>query len=410
MDVKVNGKKRKGVEKPLCKYGLACYQKNPEHRKKFKHPSAKGENAKKCNENSLNDASAANISNELIKNEENKTESIAQAAIEITEELLPSMITEASYPKDSSSESSEEVVGKILKSMPKDFFDFWKFCASINKSNPESAFSQYGYHLVGIFDLLAKKLPKNMKVDILCHWRYFYDPPEFQTVIKKDGVNYHHIGYFRDDPSEKPSILASNSAAKGSKLTLMGDNIFCAMNLELEKVIQASKSETTKNKATNIKNELIKFASENKYALNIQTNKIKRRQKLIVAKTFHGLGIVVPVKDDVGYRPLPDSDGEMKNILKKIAASKSEKERIKNEENLDEIVTDVQFANDECDFGMGLELGIDLFCYGESCLHKYILLVLPLAYDLLQRSKYALIVKAHLKNRKEGDDLSTLRV
>lgn len=59
------------------------------------------------------------------------------------------------------------------------------------------AFSEYGYHLVGIFDLLAKKLRKDMKVDISCHWRYYYDSPEFQTVIKKDGSDWYHIGYFR---------------------------------------------------------------------------------------------------------------------------------------------------------------------------------------------------------------------
>ncbi|MEQ2174352.1 hypothetical protein GOODEAATRI_007117, partial [Goodea atripinnis] len=29
-----------------------------------------------------------------------------------------------------------------------------------------------------------------------------------------------------------------------------------------------------------------------------------------------------------------------------------------------EMITFVQFANDECDYGMGYELGIDLFCYG----------------------------------------------
>lgn len=28
------------------------------------------------------------------------------------------------------------------------------------------------------------------------------------------------------------------------------------------------------------------------------------------------------------------------------------------------MLTYVQFANDECDYGMGYELGMDLFCYG----------------------------------------------
>lgn len=39
MDFKGNTIKRKKDDKPLCKYGLSCYRKNPEHRKKFKHPT-----------------------------------------------------------------------------------------------------------------------------------------------------------------------------------------------------------------------------------------------------------------------------------------------------------------------------------------------------------------------------------
>lgn len=39
MDFKGNTMKRKNDDKPLCKYGLSCFRKNPEHRKKFKHPT-----------------------------------------------------------------------------------------------------------------------------------------------------------------------------------------------------------------------------------------------------------------------------------------------------------------------------------------------------------------------------------
>ena len=36
----------------------------------------------------------------------------------------------------------------------------------------------------------------------------------------------------------------------------------------------------------------------------------------VVTKTFHGAGIVVPVdKNDVGYRELPETDGELRHIL-----------------------------------------------------------------------------------------------
>lgn len=100
----------------------------------------------------------------------------------------------------------------------------------------------------------------------------------------------------------------------------------------------------------------------------------------------------------------------MKTILKKIVTADTESKRLEEEEALDEIITNVHFANDECDYGMGLELGIDLFCFGNSYLHDHILSILPLAYTLLKRSKYAKIMKAHLNNRKKGAELNVLDV
>ena len=67
-------------------------------------------------------------------------------------------------------------------------------------------------------------------------------------------------------------------------------------------------------------------------------------------------------------------------------------------EPLQEIITFVQFANDECDYGMGLELGMDLFCHGEH-FHSVVLNLLPLAYDLLQREEFARIIQEHLNSR-----------
>ena len=39
------------------------------------------------------------------------------------------------------------------------------------------------------------------------------------------------------------------------------------------------------------------------------SKKIKSREKNVVSKTFHGAGLVVPVVNDVGYRPLPETPG-----------------------------------------------------------------------------------------------------
>ena len=56
---------------------------------------------------------------------------------------------------------------------------------------------------------------------------------------------------------------------------------------------------------------------------------------------------------------------------------------------------------------MGLELGTDLFCHGSQLFHDQILQVLPLAYDLLGRKDYAVIIEEHLHNRqKEPRDLT----
>ena len=93
---------------------------------------------------------------------------------------------------------------------------------------------------------------------------------------------------------------------------------------------------------------------------------------------------------------------ELRKILKKIVESKTPEDHDKNYDTLTEIVTLVQFANDECDYGEGLELGIDVFCYGGEQLHGTILGLLPLAYQLLGRREYSDVITAHLADRKRG--------
>ena len=92
--------------------------------------------------------------------------------------------------------------------------------------------------------------------------------------------------------------------------------------------------------------------------------------------------------------------GEMKKILLQISSLHGdESAQDKAFEPLQEEVTYVQFANDECDYGMGLELGMDLFCHGDPYLHPTIRHLLPVAYDLLHREVYGKICSLHLKQR-----------
>ncbi|KAG8186902.1 hypothetical protein JTE90_023788 [Oedothorax gibbosus] len=425
---RVNTRKRKLPDLPLCKYGSSCYQKSAEHLKNYRHPEkplveTQNKMSKYLTVPVVPDQPSKKSCVHSPRKRRSPSPRNNRTATPRKSPLSSPRKSPAASPEKKSSVKAEvkekvvktimetklkESVKDVLDSMPQDFFDFWDFCCTINKSKPQDAFSELGLHLVGIYDLLSNKLPKKQEILLHCHWRYFYDPPEFQTVVKLDGKDLYHIGYFRDDPSEKPSILASNSVALGSKLTLKGDNIFAAMYLDLTDIIKKLKAKEKKSKFSKILEDLKEFAKNKKYSLEIQSTKVKARSKKVVAKTFNGLGIVVPVKNNVGYRPLPDSDATIKSLLKRIISVEDLNKRLEVEEDLDELVTNIQFANDECDYGMGLELGIDLFSFGDPYFHPIILHLLPLAYDLLKRPKYGEIIRCHLANRKKHDKLDDL--
>lgn len=56
-----------------------------------------------------------------------------------------------------------------------------------------------GLKLVGPFEILsgAHKASKKSVPNLHLHWRFFYDPPEFQTILLGNQATQHHIGYYR---------------------------------------------------------------------------------------------------------------------------------------------------------------------------------------------------------------------
>lgn len=119
---------------------------------------------------------------------------------------------------------------KFLIKLPNDFYQFWDFCKRIKSDKPSEALAPINLILVGPYDVLAEKLPQVLDDEkYLVHWRYFHDPPEFQTVIKGDDKNGFHIGYFRDVPDDPPVFLASNSANRNGEFAICGENIFAAV-------------------------------------------------------------------------------------------------------------------------------------------------------------------------------------
>ncbi|XP_053428112.1 histone PARylation factor 1-like [Nycticebus coucang] len=248
-------------------------------------------------------------------------------------------------------------------------------------------------------------MKKSTGLNFNLHWRFYYDPPEFQTIIIGDDKTQYHMGYFRDSPDELPEYVGINEAKKSCMIVPSGDNVFAAVKLFLMKKLKEVTDKKKINLLKTLDEKLTETARELGYSLEQKTMKMKQRDK-VVTKTFHGAGLVVPIdKNDVGYRELPETDGDLKRICKKIVEAASDEERLKAFAPIQEMMTFVQFANDECDYGMGLELGMNLFCCGSHYFHKAAGQLLPLAYNLLKRNLFAEIIEDHLANRsKENID------
>ncbi len=132
---------------------------------------------------------------------------------------------------------------------------------------------------------------------------------------------------------------------------------------------------------------------------------MKTRDKLRLAPLFHGAGMVVPFdkEKELGYREIPETAASLKKIFKNvIEAGDDEEAKTKAMDVLQELITNVQFANDEGDPGMGLELGLNAFLYGGTGMERPISHLLELAYNLLGRGPFAKVAKAHVADRREG--------
>lgn len=91
---------------------------------------------------------------------------------------------------------------KFLVNMPSDFAEFWSFCVADAQPNskPEDLFDKFGLRLVGPFDVLAKKfhdIEPFEPGEYLRHWRFFYDPPEFQVSTNLYNCLPRHIHKWR---------------------------------------------------------------------------------------------------------------------------------------------------------------------------------------------------------------------
>ncbi|XP_072761528.1 histone PARylation factor 1 [Anoplolepis gracilipes] len=438
-----------------CQYGVKCYQKNPQHHSKYKHPPKETMKAEKpiigikrknslqddkkkkspqrklqkitefCERN-LHDISPSPERNDDSRNSNEDGNKNFNAKTKMSDKGTTIVQTSSDQCNRSLETVKCSIVGNVsnvgaekiimdlfLVEMPRDFFQFYEFCKSISKDNPLLALKSVCLKLVGPYDVLDGKIKSSEsatdKEKYLIHWRYYYDPPEFQTIIKCDDKEGLHFGYWRDSAMEKPVFVAKNRANINCIFESVAENIFGAVNAYLQDKAKSA-NPFMKTGLMRLHSQLKNFAKQHDITLEKNTVNMRSRERRVVARTFHKAGIVVPYdkKTQLGYRDLAATDKDLQQILKQIEESNSSDERKTPFAKLDEIVRLATIAADECDFGTCLELGHDLFSNGGTHVQTTALEMLSIAYTHLQRLQLLKILKAHLKDRKKGCELSVI--
>lgn len=255
-----------GDKKVDCKYWDKCYQTNPVHREKFQHPAKSPEigpddqepmdakrkstspaqedveDAKKQKTDDSMDVEAApgpsatetENRKEILDPNLPKFEKIDHRDVEFITDIYDKQI------QYSQKKENEELLAnpkmflrhKFVHEMPEDFFQFWEFCKTTqNKDKPELSFEKIGLRLVGPFDYMAGRFhnaPMFEPGDFIRHWRFYYDPPEFQTVFVKKGTGIHY-GYWRDEPNAEQCFVARNDYKQGCQVKIFETNLFNAL-------------------------------------------------------------------------------------------------------------------------------------------------------------------------------------
>lgn len=287
---------------------------------------------------------------------------------------------------------------------PSDLYGVFELALELRPKSPCEAFvDTLGLRLIGPFDLLAAANEKEVTVvkPLYLHGRFFFDPPEVAaTVLDTDSDVGRHWGYFRDAPDQVPEYIVCAESSGECKFDIAGSNLFDV----LESRLQICRSSFKDYEAANLLQKIKEHREGTSLSQTRSVSSLRsKRSKEYVAPSLHQLGIVVPVdiENNTGYRELPTNGKDLADLLhrlKKDDAGKNSAER----KRLSELMTRATIACDECDFGTGLLLGLDVFSVG-SCVEKEALQLLRIAYMLLDRVNLYKILSGHCKHRDNGN-------
>ena len=87
-------------------------------------------------------------------------------------------------------------------------------------------------------------------------------------------------------------------------------NVLLYFSWFIDDKIKKEKNDSAKDKIKKLKSDLTSWAGKHSLSLEMKTKAMKARDKLVVCKSFHGAGVVVPMdENEVGYRPVPETPG-----------------------------------------------------------------------------------------------------
>ncbi|KAG7376980.1 hypothetical protein PHYPSEUDO_012358 [Phytophthora pseudosyringae] len=294
---------------------------------------------------------------------------------------------------------------RLFLKAPGDLFAVFELAAELRPESPCEAFvDTLGIRLTGPFDLLAAADKAQVAVDkpLHLHGRFFLDPPEVAAVlVDTDSGVGRHWGYFRDAPDQVPEYVVCAESSRECKFDIVGASLFQVLESRLEKrrtTLGADSAADLLQKIETHRDEKSRARGQSGSALR------SKRSKDSVAPSLHQLGIVVSLdtKNNTGYRELPATGRDLADLLQQLAQGASKKAPARK--RLSELITRATIASDECDFGTGLLLGLDVFTAG-SCLEKEALQLLRVAYMLLRRANFYKIASGQCKYR-NNDNLN----
>ncbi|KAK5967804.1 hypothetical protein GCK32_005997 [Trichostrongylus colubriformis] len=243
--------------------------------------------------------------------------------------------------------------------------EFYRYAASRCPNDPCSALQKLNSaQLVGLFDLLDGTLSKVPG-----------DPKMF--FIPSSACYFSFI----DIPnSEDGLVVYVSNEDRFPKIEVVGNRMEHAIVHLAGKTHQAVDPFLPK--------------SSNVASLRQQMKTVcSQRNKKKLGKAPSGAGLWVEMDNDVGYRPVPEDAVKIKKALDLLCSNDSDESlRQCKMQWLMELVTFAQIATDECDFGMGLELGQWLFLANHELLDKLAYRLLATAYSLLGRQEYKKIL------------------